>query len=133
MIDTAVLVLPVKIIYTLQISWQKKLQVIVIFSGAMLVLAAGAVRVYEVHIINKHGDFTWNAYTSWVWVTVEQGVGIICGSLPACSVLLKVRDRAPTTRRTTCTLKPYMESSTTRKTSAGTEDIGLHAKLIQRQ
>ena len=127
LIDTAVLALPIKIICTLKISWQKQLQVAIIFGSAMLVLAAGVVRVHEVHVLTTSGDFTWNLYTIWTWATVELGIGIICGSLPACSVLLKAWVRPSTARQANYSLKPYIEKSDSGKTSVETENIRSHA------
>ena len=70
------------------------MQVSVLFGAASLACVASALRIYYAVAGSANPDFTWVVYSIQLWSIVESDIGLICGSLPACAVLLKSRQEA---------------------------------------
>jgi hypothetical protein len=93
--DLAVWALPIRIIYTIKASLQQKLQVAIILCAGSIACVAGIFRIYyAIKLGSNTVDWNWAAYPLEIWSSLELSIGVICGSLPACKILLKSRQSA---------------------------------------
>ena len=88
--DFVVLVLPVPIVWSLQLPARTRAAVIALFSFSVLACIAGILRtVYSSYWANSY-DLSWNTWALGVAATVELNLGIVCASVPSLKPLLKM-------------------------------------------
>lgn len=75
--DLLVVVLPMPIIYRLQLPTQQQMGIIVLFGVGFLVTLAGAVRTVFLFRTTESFDKTWLAYPVYIASSVELYIGIV--------------------------------------------------------
>ncbi|KAH8748435.1 hypothetical protein F5883DRAFT_239441 [Diaporthe sp. PMI_573] len=137
--DIAMLVLPITMLWKLQLPRRRKVAVAALFMTGTLVCIVTIIRLKKVLIWVRTIDITWTAVDIWVWSTIEVNVGIVC----ACLIHFKpfLRHHFPKvlgssnpsdtstshpSRKTACTIPDTLNSSSrwthsmrARKTSLG--------------
>ena len=89
--DVALMVLPMPILWTLRMPWQKKVGVVVVFATGAAVLAMSVARqgvLYE-NLNGLDKDITWSAVVTHILFTLELHIAIICGCLPTMQPLFR--------------------------------------------
>lgn len=113
--DLIILVMPMPILRTLNLSWQKKASLVVMFSVGTFVIVCSLVRLPTLMQMGRTSDPSYDEAPVVVWTHLEISVGIICGCLPAWrSLLVEVIPSLRTTVIPTNTAMP-----TTSKASSG--------------
>ncbi|KAL8949239.1 MAG: hypothetical protein Q9222_004638 [Ikaeria aurantiellina] len=93
-VDFAILVLPVYIIWQLQLSKKRKAALSAIFAVAIFVCVVSIIRTYQVSIVNN-SDKEFSYASTLTWSAVEANVGITCACLPLLQpVIQEVTKRA---------------------------------------
>jgi hypothetical protein len=114
-IDFAILLLPIHIIKTLKVSLVQRLQLVTLFSGGFLVVAASVIRtIYSAPWAVDTYDSLWFSYNIFLCAIVEVYLGIICASLPPCKRLFQTW-----AQKSTKSLKSTMRNTTARFSSTG--------------
>ncbi|CAF9916856.1 MAG: hypothetical protein ALECFALPRED_010886 [Alectoria fallacina] len=98
-LDFWILVLPLSIVWTLQLSGSRKVGLSAIFLLGGFICGASIARAYTVANVSL-SDFSYDATPSIIWSSIEISVGIICACLPTIQPVLqlfsrKVRDATP--------------------------------------
>ncbi|KAI8943832.1 hypothetical protein NX059_001805 [Plenodomus lindquistii] len=90
MSDLLVAILPVRVIWRLQIPKQQKIALLFILTIGWFVCIVSIIRLVEVHNLAKNtDDTTWyGAFTAY-WSAIEMNMAIVCASLPALKPLFK--------------------------------------------
>ncbi|KAL9126839.1 MAG: hypothetical protein Q9175_007847 [Cornicularia normoerica] len=109
-LDFWILVLPISIVWTLQLSGRRKVGLSAIFLLGGLICGASIARAYTVANVGL-SDFPYDASPSIIWSSVEISVGIICACLPTVQPVLQIIRRMvrnvtpqPRTRRESSSL-----------------------------
>ncbi|KAH9211061.1 hypothetical protein DL95DRAFT_274009, partial [Leptodontidium sp. 2 PMI_412] len=79
--DITMLVLPITMLWKLQLPRRRKVAVVALFMTGTLVCIVTIIRLKKVLIWVRAIDFTWTAVDIWVWSTIEINVGIVCACL----------------------------------------------------
>lgn len=88
--DFIVWVLPLPTLYQAKLPLTQRLALIVLFSFGSVVVIAGCIRTYWIHVVvNETYDVTWEGFQLWTWTAVEVQLGIICGCVPWLKSLFK--------------------------------------------
>ncbi|ORY16421.1 hypothetical protein BCR34DRAFT_106096 [Clohesyomyces aquaticus] len=83
-------ILPVFLVWNLQISKRQKAALIGIFALGLLTCVCGILRTYyAIYVYYRTYDITWYANVGWVWTAVEADLGVICASAPALKVFFR--------------------------------------------
>ncbi|KAI7088873.1 hypothetical protein KC356_g2985 [Hortaea werneckii] len=96
-IDVGLLIVPIPLVWKLQMHLRKRLAVVGIFLLAGFVAVASIVRIIMLQRNTQSHDPVWTIAPVYIWSSVEPFVGIICACLPTLSPLFK---RFWTARRT---------------------------------
>ena len=83
------LILPIPIVWQLQMPKSQRLMVIGIFSLSVFACIAGLVRVYYTARVARSYDVGWEGYGEGMASILELNLGIICASAPALKPLVK--------------------------------------------
>lgn len=76
--------LPLCLVYTLDLPQRQKVALYSLFALGFLVVAAGIVRTVELnYLINETYDNSWYLYRTWIWALVELYVAVFAASAPA--------------------------------------------------
>ncbi|RMZ92295.1 hypothetical protein DV736_g464, partial [Chaetothyriales sp. CBS 134916] len=76
--------LPMLVIFNLDLPLREKFSLYALFSMALLVVAAGITRTVVLwKLMNTNYDFTWLLWEMWIWAILEIYIAIIAVSLPA--------------------------------------------------
>jgi hypothetical protein len=87
-LDTMVMVLPLRHLAKLNMSLKKKVMVMAMFSVGIFVIVISAIRLYSlVHFANTQ-NITWDYVEAGMWSLVEIDVSIVCGCMPAHRLLI---------------------------------------------
>ncbi|KAF7534149.1 hypothetical protein G7054_g6453 [Neopestalotiopsis clavispora] len=86
--DVILMVLPIPVLWTLQISRAKRIGLVFLFAIASLGIVASAVRFSYLVKLAGDTDETWNNVDVTVWSLIEILCTIVCGSIPAMKPLL---------------------------------------------
>ncbi|CAG7937903.1 unnamed protein product [Penicillium nalgiovense] len=88
--DVLTYLLPVPMLYGLQLTWRKKGAILGIFGLGILSIAAACVRYYFVtELSSAKEEYYLLLADSLNWCTIEAYVAIFCGCAPSLSVLIK--------------------------------------------
>jgi hypothetical protein len=89
-LDVLVLVLPIRICFTLSYPFRQKLLVVALFTVGVLACVAGGIRTWFLHyaLTDTRSPETWSTITFWSLATVEVYLGIICACLPGVRALI---------------------------------------------
>lgn len=87
--DLLLIVLPVFMLWNLNMSRRKKMLIALMFAVGSLGLVATVVRLSTLHVFGSLGDPTWDYVPVVYWTVVELAAGMICSCLPAVRILLE--------------------------------------------
>ncbi|KAI0197820.1 hypothetical protein F4808DRAFT_286814 [Astrocystis sublimbata] len=92
-IDIYILALPLLIVYRLQASLRKRLNLLAVFAVALLGIISSVFSCYWriLVLIDADGDHTWYEGQLFLWILVEHGVALIVGCMPAVAALFKTK------------------------------------------
>ncbi|KAI1296456.1 hypothetical protein F5Y03DRAFT_370473 [Xylaria venustula] len=82
-LDVVILILPQRTIWKLQMSWQKRLSVSIVFIVGALATASAAARLATSQIYVESPDLTYNTSQTGLWLAAEMTAGIIIFATPA--------------------------------------------------
>ncbi|KAI4257571.1 MAG: hypothetical protein L6R42_005575, partial [Xanthoria sp. 1 TBL-2021] len=112
-LDFAILLLPVPLVRSLQLTAKQRIAVCTLFCMGFVVCIAGIVQVYYVNFALKNSyDETWDGWPLWVASAVQVDVGILCVSIPAIRPFLAIYVRR-LLESTGMSPKPSKPSTTT--------------------
>jgi hypothetical protein len=86
--DLFVYILPVPMLWRVQLPKKQRIGLITLFGVGSLVNIAGGLRLYYSIIVNDSRDGTWSGFQLWTWEAVEVDLGIACACAPALKPLL---------------------------------------------
>ncbi|KAH8667988.1 hypothetical protein BGZ60DRAFT_41417 [Tricladium varicosporioides] len=86
--DLAILCFPIPILWSLNLAWQKKANLLVMFSVGSFVIICSLLRLPSLMKMGGSSDPSYDQAPVAVWTDLEIAVGIICGCLPACRSLI---------------------------------------------
>ena len=75
--DLVVVILPIPIIWRLQLPIQQQIIIILLFGAGILVTVASVLRTYYLYQVTNGWDKTWHASPAWITSSVELYVGIV--------------------------------------------------------
>ncbi|KAF3922858.1 hypothetical protein AA313_de0202318 [Arthrobotrys entomopaga] len=81
-LDVVIVLLPIPIIWRLQLQTREKLLTIGLFSLGFLVCIASGIKVARLHALVYDVDTTWQI-DNFQWVLIELNLGVICACAPA--------------------------------------------------
>ncbi|KAK6540251.1 hypothetical protein TWF694_009066 [Orbilia ellipsospora] len=81
-LDVVIVLLPIPIIWRLQLQTREKLLTIGLFSLGFLVCIASGIKVARLHALVYDVDTTWQI-ENFQWVLIEVNLGVICACAPA--------------------------------------------------
>lgn len=87
--DILLIVLPVFMLWNLNMNRRKKWLIALMFAVGSLGLVATVVRLSTLHVFGNLEDPTWDYVPVVYWTVVELAAGMICSSLPAIRILLE--------------------------------------------
>jgi hypothetical protein len=88
LLDTIVMVLPLKHLANLNMNLRKKLMVMAMFSVGIIVVFTSAMRLYSLAHFANSKNITWDYVAAGYWSLIEIDVSIICGCMPALRALI---------------------------------------------
>lgn len=74
--------IPIPLIWNLQMNKRKKSSLVLIFSMGIFASSAGIIRAVYINDYGKQGDFLWDSRNITIWYAIETQIGIIAGNLP---------------------------------------------------
>ncbi|OCK80099.1 hypothetical protein K432DRAFT_298367 [Lepidopterella palustris CBS 459.81] len=83
--DVLIMILPLPLVWSLQLPAMQKVFLVLIFAGGSLVVVASSVRVKYVLQLSGNKDVTFVEGSAGIWSAVEVNVGLICN----CVVVMK--------------------------------------------
>ncbi|KAL2698842.1 hypothetical protein AAEP93_010230 [Penicillium crustosum] len=86
--DVAILLVPIPIVWRLQMRRTQKLLVCGILLIGGFVCVASLVRIYYITFL-KSGDYTWVIGKVFMWSSIEPSIGILCACLPTLHPLIR--------------------------------------------
>ncbi|KAI4664705.1 uncharacterized protein J4E79_003003 [Alternaria viburni] len=86
--DFVIFLWPARNLLNVQVSLRQRVTLTSMFSLGVIVCIAGVVRLYYTHLYLVSYDVFWYGATTFVIMSVESGVGVICGCLPGCKPLM---------------------------------------------
>jgi hypothetical protein len=75
--DFAVVLLPIRTVWTLQVPFRQIVFVILLFGLGFSSCLAGVIRTYYTYKVTKVWDMTWNSYPVWVTSACELYIGVV--------------------------------------------------------
>ncbi|PMD50260.1 uncharacterized protein K444DRAFT_709894 [Hyaloscypha bicolor E] len=78
--DLIVVLLPIRIVWTLQLPARQVIIVILLFSLGFMSCIAGVIRTYFMSRAIKQYDQTWNSFSVWITSAVELYIGRVCSN-----------------------------------------------------
>ncbi|KAK3904821.1 hypothetical protein C8A05DRAFT_42164 [Staphylotrichum tortipilum] len=87
--DVVFALLPVPILWKVQMNWRVKFAVAGILSLGIFAAVAAIVKITFLGSYGKHGDFLWDSADLTIWTTAEINVAIIAASFPCLKPLFK--------------------------------------------
>lgn len=90
--DLAILVLPIPVVWNLQMKRQKRLAVISIFSIGSIAVLASIIRIYSLWLWATDDDTPYQGARILIWSQIELNTAIISSSIPALRPLFRFAD-----------------------------------------
>ncbi|KAK4141769.1 uncharacterized protein C8A04DRAFT_38813 [Dichotomopilus funicola] len=87
--DVLFALLPIPILWNVQMNWKVKAAVATILSVGIFAAVAAIVKITYLGAYGQHGDFLWDSADITIWTTVEINVAIIAASVPCLKPLFK--------------------------------------------
>ncbi|KAF2622507.1 hypothetical protein BU25DRAFT_209873 [Macroventuria anomochaeta] len=88
--DFIIALLPVFLIWKLQIPRTQKLALCGIFGLGLVTCVCGILRTYYATYVYYYTyDITWYAYYGWIWTALEADLAVICASAPALKIFFR--------------------------------------------
>lgn len=87
--DAAIYVLPMPMLWRLQVPRRQKLALVALLSFGLISVAAGCVRFYYVLFLASEADLWWYMADSLNWCSIEIHVAIICGCASTFKIVLR--------------------------------------------
>ncbi|KAF1364417.1 hypothetical protein EJ07DRAFT_100167 [Lizonia empirigonia] len=88
--DFIICLLPVFLIWSLQIPKTQKFALCGIFGLGLVTCVCGILRTYYATYLYYYTyDITWYAYYGWIWTALEADLAVICASAPALKVFFR--------------------------------------------
>ncbi|POR30971.1 Uncharacterized protein TPAR_08825 [Tolypocladium paradoxum] len=81
--DVIFSLLPIPMIWGVQLSWRLKAAIAALLSLGLFAAAASIIRITYIKDYGKHGDFLFDSSNLTIWTTVEICVAIVAGSMPS--------------------------------------------------
>jgi hypothetical protein len=122
-LDTIVMVLPLKHLARLNMNLKKKLMVMTMFSVGIIVIFTSAMRLYSLAHFANSKNITWDYVEAGYWSLVEIDVSIICGCMPALRLL--VSKMWPTIKSTFQSSKSISENASMFTQSTRSRGMGV--------
>ncbi|KAK3337576.1 hypothetical protein B0T19DRAFT_455435 [Cercophora scortea] len=79
--DIIVLLIPVPILWRMNMAFNKKVRVMAVFGIGLFACIASLIRLGMTQVLYSSTDRTWNISTISIWATLEVNIGIICSCL----------------------------------------------------
>ncbi|PYH49420.1 putative integral membrane protein Pth11-like [Aspergillus saccharolyticus JOP 1030-1] len=86
--DIIILLVPVPLVWSLQLRVSQKVQILSIFLLGGFVCVASAIRIYYFTFVNSV-DVTWILGDIFIWSSIEPSIGIFCACLPVLQPLFR--------------------------------------------
>ncbi|KAG6362935.1 hypothetical protein INS49_008030 [Diaporthe citri] len=87
--DLVFALLPVPILWSVQLNWKVKIAVSAVLALGIFASAAAVVKMMFLSSYGSHGDFLWDSTDITIWTTVEICTAIIAASIPSLKPLFK--------------------------------------------
>ena len=89
--DVALMVLPMPVLWSLNMPWQKKAGVVIVFATGAAVVGVSVARQLVLYksLNGLDKDTTWSAVLTHILFTLELNIAIICGCLPTMQPLFR--------------------------------------------
>ncbi|GKZ30065.1 hypothetical protein AbraIFM66950_007673 [Aspergillus brasiliensis] len=94
--EVVMLLVPVIVLWNLQMPYRKKVAVIFTFTLGGFVTAISAVRFYYSWQLENGGDLSWDDTDSYLWNSVQLCWGVVTACIPASAPLLRVVQKSTT-------------------------------------
>ncbi|RAK90186.1 hypothetical protein BO79DRAFT_244566 [Aspergillus costaricaensis CBS 115574] len=105
--EVVMLLVPVFVLWNLQMPCRKKAAVIFTFSLGAFVTAISAVRFYYSWKLENGGDLSWDDTDSYMWNSVQLCWGVVTACIPASAPLLRVVQKSTTVSKSRRPFKPH--------------------------
>ncbi|KAF1927175.1 uncharacterized protein M421DRAFT_394215 [Didymella exigua CBS 183.55] len=116
--DFIIALLPVFLIWKLQIPRTQKIALCGIFALGLITCVCGILRTYYAAYVYYYTyDITWYAYYGWIWTALEADLAVICASAPALKIFFR-RYFSMTTNRSGYEMSGNGNGNTTVPTSS---------------
>lgn len=124
--DTIALILPQKVIWGLQLSWQKRLGVSFLFALGLLACISAALRIPASVKFTRSDDRTYNIASTELWCLAEMTAGILIYCMPSAPAAVKrAKDVAKTsTQRLRGGSSAASQKASNSKSSSGHRTTG---------
>ncbi|KAK7994355.1 hypothetical protein PG991_015943 [Apiospora marii] len=83
LMDVIILLIPVHVVYPLQMSKRQKTSLLMLFATGGLVCASAIKRTVILPPLMHSPDYSWDVAEQFVWSFIEINAGIICATVPA--------------------------------------------------
>ncbi|KAG8164749.1 hypothetical protein KVR01_005024 [Diaporthe batatas] len=87
--DLVFALLPVPILWSVQLNWKVKLAVSAVLALGIFASVAAVVKMTYLSSYGSHGDFLWDSTDITIWTTVEICTAIIAASIPSLKPLFR--------------------------------------------
>ncbi|KAJ5592388.1 hypothetical protein N7537_009292 [Penicillium hordei] len=87
--DVLILVVPIPILWNLQMRRPQKILLSGIFLVGGIVCIASFIRIYYITFLKTPYDYTWVIGNFYLWSSIEPSIGILCACLPTLYPLLR--------------------------------------------
>ena len=94
-LDIALAAIPVSVIWSLQMSFSKKVQLSLILSVGIFAAICAAIKTSKLPSESARSDFTWNTVPLFIWNSVEINVVIVAACVPTLRPMYLILFRRP--------------------------------------
>ncbi|KAI9746303.1 MAG: hypothetical protein M1818_000014 [Claussenomyces sp. TS43310] len=86
--DCVILIMPLPTLWSLNLQWQKKAHLFIMFTVGVVIIVCSLIRVPTLLKLKSSTDPSYDQAPVAIWTNLEQSVGIMCACLPACRSLV---------------------------------------------
>lgn len=94
-IDLALALLPITIVYNLQLNWQKKAGLSCLLGLGVFACACAVIKTSKLPGLNARADITYITVSLWIWNANETNVVIVAACIPTLRPLFLILFRRP--------------------------------------